>query len=122
MSMRVEKVFTSTNSLQSKKSFNKAEFFFINFVSSFITDKRVENWFLMQGYTPTLIITAIYVLFVTKIGPKFMENREPYKLKWPIVIYNFICIAINFHICTEVWFSYNYVIVSMVEIFFRFFS
>ena len=65
-------------------------------------DKRVANWFLMESYTPTLIITAVYVLFVTWIGPKFMENREPYKLKWPIVIYNFVCIAINFHICKEV--------------------
>jgi len=56
----------------------------------------------MESYPPTLIITAVYVLFVTWIGPKFMENREPYKLKWPIVIYNFVCIAINFHICKEV--------------------
>lgn len=68
----------------------------------YFSDKRVENWFLMQGYTPTLLITVVYVLFVTKIGPKFMENREPYRLKWPIVIYNFICIAINFHICSQV--------------------
>nr|WDP79934.1 elongase of very long chain fatty acids 4a [Ruditapes philippinarum] len=70
-----------------------------------VSDKRVEDWFLMQGYAPTLIITAIYVIFVTKIGPKFMENREPYRLKWPIVIYNFICIAINFHICSQLLYN-----------------
>ncbi|XP_045176651.2 elongation of very long chain fatty acids protein 4-like isoform X1 [Mercenaria mercenaria] len=78
-----------------------------------VSDKRVENWLLMQGYAPTLIITAIYVIFVTWIGPKFMENREPFRLKWPIVIYNFICIAINFHICSELLYNttmvgYNY--------------
>lgn len=79
-----------------------------------VSDKRVENWFLMQAYTPTLVITAAYVLFVTWLGPKFMENRKPYQLKWPIVIYNFICIAINFHICssllyntTKVGYSYS---------------
>ncbi|XP_060582398.1 elongation of very long chain fatty acids protein 4-like isoform X2 [Ruditapes philippinarum] len=70
-----------------------------------VSDKRVEDWFLMQGYAPTLIITAIYVIFVTKIGPKFMENREPYRLKWPIVIYNFVCIAINFHICSQLLYN-----------------
>ena len=68
----------------------------------FSTDKRVENWFLMQAYTPTLVITAVYVLFVTWIGPQFMEKREPFKLKWPIVIYNAICVAINYHICSSV--------------------
>nr|QCF41172.1 Elovl4_b [Sinonovacula constricta] len=78
-----------------------------------VSDKRVENWFLMQGYTPTLVITAFYVLLVTVIGPKFMANREPYKLKWPIVIYNFVCIAINFHIFSELLYNstmvgYNY--------------
>lgn len=65
-------------------------------------DKRVENWLLMQAYTPTLVITAIYTIFVTWIGPKFMEKREPFRLKWPIVIYNFLCIAVNFHIFKEV--------------------
>lgn len=81
-----------------------------------ISDKRVEDWFLMQGYTPTLVITAVYVLFVTWIGPKFMENREPFKLKWPIVIYNFMCIAVNFHIFKEVgWgiFCFRYFVLSI---------
>ncbi|XP_052800747.1 elongation of very long chain fatty acids protein 4-like isoform X2 [Mya arenaria] len=78
-----------------------------------VSDKRVADWFLMQGYTPTLVITAIYVIFVTKIGPAFMKDREPFKLKWPIVIYNFICIAINAHICTSLLYNttmvgYNY--------------
>ena len=73
----------------------------------FLSDKRVENWFLMQGYAPTLIITAVYVIFVTKIGPAFMANREPFQLKWPIVIYNFVCIAINFHIFSEVSFQFT---------------
>ncbi|KAH3882565.1 elongation of very long chain fatty acids protein 4-like isoform X1 [Dreissena polymorpha] len=70
-----------------------------------VSDKRVENWFLMQGYAPTLIITAVYVIFVTKIGPAFMANREPFQLKWPIVIYNFVCIAINFHIFSELLYN-----------------
>lgn len=70
-----------------------------------VADKRVDGWLLMDGYTPTLVITAIYVIFVTWIGPAFMKNREPFKLKWPIVIYNFICIAVNFHICSQLFYN-----------------
>lgn len=67
-------------------------------------DERVKDWPLMWGYTPTLAITAIYLLSVWLL-PKFMESREPIKLKYTLVVYNFICVLINLHICTEVFIS-----------------
>jgi len=66
-----------------------------------VSDERVSDWFLMQGYAPTLAIVAVYLLTVWLL-PKWMEHREPMKLKVPIIIYNFVCVAINFHICKEV--------------------
>jgi elongation of very long chain fatty acids protein 4 len=65
-----------------------------------VADDRVANWPLMSGYTPTLVITAVYLLAVY-IGPKIMENRPPVKLKYSLVIYNFLCVLMNLHICTE---------------------
>ncbi|XP_013097807.2 elongation of very long chain fatty acids protein F [Stomoxys calcitrans] len=40
--------------------------------------------------SPVFIISliSVYLLFVYKIGPAFMKNREPYKLKTFILIYN----------------------------------
>ncbi|XP_012942546.2 elongation of very long chain fatty acids protein 4 isoform X2 [Aplysia californica] len=58
----------------------------------------------MQGYAPTLIITALYLLFVWVV-PKIMESREAIKLKYTLVIYNFVCVLINLHICTELFIS-----------------
>ncbi|GFO01290.1 elongation of very long chain fatty acids protein [Plakobranchus ocellatus] len=65
-----------------------------------VADERVADWPLMWGYTPTLAITALYLLAVY-VGPRIMANREPIKLKYTLVVYNFICVLINFNICYE---------------------
>ena len=59
------------------------------------------DWLLMQGYTPTLVLTALYLLAVY-IGPKIMKDREPYKMKTALIVYNFALVALNFHISSEV--------------------
>lgn len=64
-------------------------------------DDRVADWPLMWGYTPTMVITATYLLAVY-VGPKIMENRKPFDLRVAIIIYNFLCVIMNFHICSEV--------------------
>ncbi|XP_046552398.1 elongation of very long chain fatty acids protein 4-like isoform X2 [Haliotis rubra] len=69
------------------------------------TDDRVKDWFLMQSYTPTLAITALY-LFAVWVGPKIMKDREPFKFKWTLFFYNFGLIVMNFHICSQLlWYS-----------------
>ncbi|CAG5133335.1 unnamed protein product [Candidula unifasciata] len=67
-----------------------------------VADKRVADWPLMWGYTPTLLITALYLLAVY-IGPKVMEKRPPINLNYTLVIYNFLCVLMNLHICTELF-------------------
>ncbi|KAK0068481.1 elongation of very long chain fatty acids protein 4-like isoform X1 [Biomphalaria pfeifferi] len=69
-----------------------------------VADERVSDWPLMWGYSPTLAITALYLLAVSTL-PKFMENRPAFNLKYTLVIYNFICVLINFHICSELLIS-----------------
>ncbi|XP_059156417.1 elongation of very long chain fatty acids protein 4-like isoform X2 [Physella acuta] len=65
-----------------------------------VADERVSDWPLMWGYTPTLAITAAYLLAVWVL-PKMMEKRPALQLKVPLIIYNFVCVIINFHICSE---------------------
>lgn len=45
-------------------------------------------------------IVAVYVLFVKKIGPEWMKDREPFHLEKIIKIYNVLNIIINLVIFT----------------------
>ncbi|KAL5007553.1 hypothetical protein ScPMuIL_016359 [Solemya velum] len=69
-----------------------------------VSDDRVKDWFLMQAYTPTIVLTVVYLIAVW-LGPKLMENREPFQLKTPLFIYNIVLVIINFHICSELFLS-----------------
>jgi len=53
-------------------------------------DVRVDDWPMMSSIYPTLIICFLYVLFAEYLGPKFMENREPYNIKAAVMAYNII--------------------------------
>lgn len=44
---------------------------------------------------PIVSILAVYLLFVVKIGPAFMKNRQPYQLKSLIASYNIFHIICN---------------------------
>ncbi|XKL64405.1 hypothetical protein PGB90_004491 [Kerria lacca] len=44
--------------------------------------------FLMRSPWPILAITAVYVIFVTKIGSKLMKNRKPLNIKNLMLVYN----------------------------------
>ncbi|XP_044726841.1 elongation of very long chain fatty acids protein 4-like [Chrysoperla carnea] len=51
-------------------------------------DPQIDQWPLMSSPIPVLSILGIYLLFVFKIGPKFMNKREPYNLRQFIILYN----------------------------------
>ncbi|KAK6186354.1 hypothetical protein SNE40_008405 [Patella caerulea] len=65
-----------------------------------ISDHRVEDWLLMGSYTPTLALTALYLVFVFVV-PKLMAKREAMDCKRALMVYNFSLIILNLHICTE---------------------
>ena len=58
-------------------------------------DPRTRDWFLVGSSAPILIILTLYLLFVLKWGPKFMEKRKPYSLKTFIQLYNIFQIIAN---------------------------
>ncbi|XP_053602846.1 very long chain fatty acid elongase 4-like isoform X2 [Plodia interpunctella] len=49
----------------------------------------------MKALEPVLMILAVYLLFVLKIGPAFMRKREAYKLTNTLLVYNIIQVAIS---------------------------
>lgn len=65
-------------------------------------DKRVANWTLMGAYSPTLALTACYLIAIWLL-PKFMQNREPFRCQRALFIYNIGLVALNFHILKELF-------------------
>ncbi|XP_055380600.1 elongation of very long chain fatty acids protein 7-like [Condylostylus longicornis] len=58
-------------------------------------DPRIDSLPLVSSPIPATITIVIYLLFVNKWGPKFMENRKPYKLKSILRIYNVLQVVFN---------------------------
>lgn len=50
-----------------------------------------------------ITIIALYLLFVLKWGPKWMENRQPYKLHFIIKCYNLLQVVICLYISIEAY-------------------
>lgn len=75
-----------------------------------IADPRVKHWFLMRSPEPGLIIIAVYLLFVKKIGPKWMENREPYDMKNVIIVYNIIQVIA----CSYIFYYVSFTNLNMI--------
>ncbi|XP_045534400.1 elongation of very long chain fatty acids protein [Papilio machaon] len=44
----------------------------------------------MKSPLPLILLTASYLIFVLKLGPKYMETRKPFKLTTFITVYNIL--------------------------------
>ncbi|XP_056889567.1 elongation of very long chain fatty acids protein 7a isoform X2 [Takifugu flavidus] len=64
-------------------------------------DSRTESWFLMSSPLPQTIVIAIYIYFVTSLGPRIMENRKPLDLKGVLIFYNFSVVALSVYMIYE---------------------
>ena len=64
-------------------------------------DPRVADWLLMDSYTPTLLLTAGYLLVVA-LGPRLMTQRPALHAPRLLFVYNMFLVAVNFHIFYEV--------------------
>ncbi len=56
----------------------------------------------MSSPFPQTIIIAAYIYFVTTLGPRLMENRKPFDLKRPMIIYNLSIVAFSIYMIYEV--------------------
>ncbi|XP_047527055.1 elongation of very long chain fatty acids protein-like [Vanessa atalanta] len=53
---------------------------------------------LMSTPGPVMVILAVYLLYVLKIGPALMVKREPYKLTTVLLLYNAIQVAYSIYL------------------------
>ena len=70
------------------------------------SDPRTREWFFVYD-TPYHIwaVTAVYLLFVTWLGPLHMKNREPLNLRWIMIIYNASLVVLSSYMVYEIWYS-----------------
>ncbi|KPI98123.1 Elongation of very long chain fatty acids protein 7 [Papilio xuthus] len=64
----------------------------------------VDQWFLMKTPLPMIFLTASYLSFVLKLGPKYMESRKPFKLTTVITVYNILQVAYS---CALLYIGHN---------------
>ncbi|KAI8128138.1 Elongation of very long chain fatty acids protein 4 [Lucilia cuprina] len=67
----------------------------------FENDKRLSSYPFLGKPWPMLAVVSIYLLAVLKWGPKFMANRNPYKVDGIMKLYNVVQIALNGYIFYE---------------------
>lgn len=72
------------------------------------SDPRVADWFLIPSPFPTFLTAFAYIIFSWKLGPYLMKDKEPFQLKYPLIIYNMLMMYLNFHIFKEL-------LIGMVE-------
>ncbi len=65
-----------------------------------LNDKRVERWPLMASPWPTVAITAAYVA-AAYLLPKALRGMPALPVKYPLLAYNLLVMAINAHIAYE---------------------
>ncbi|KAK4875916.1 hypothetical protein RN001_012338 [Aquatica leii] len=68
-------------------------------------DPRTSDWFLMSSPFYTLGICLSYVYIVKVLGPKFMENRKPFQLKYVLIAYNLFQVIFSAWIFYEIGMS-----------------
>lgn len=56
----------------------------------------------MWSPVPMTIILLCYLFFVLYLGPRIMAKRTPFQLKEPMIVYNFMLVALSVLIVFEV--------------------
>lgn len=72
-----------------------------HYLNTEIADTRTNHWFLISSPVSIILLSLAYLYFVLKCGPRYMKDRNPYKLHQFIRLYNV------FQIVTNVWFVYE---------------
>ncbi|XP_050542565.1 elongation of very long chain fatty acids protein-like [Daktulosphaira vitifoliae] len=52
------------------------------------SDYRTRDWPMMSTTAYPTLISLVYVFFIKVIGPKYMTNKKPYKLRKILMVYN----------------------------------
>ena len=57
---------------------------------------------MMSSIIPSIILTALYLLIILRLGPNWMKNRQPFQLKPFLAVYNLLQVAACIYFITNV--------------------
>lgn len=66
----------------------------------FFSDRRVADWFLVRSPLPVIGIFISY-MFLVNYGPRIMEKRPAFKLKYLMLIYNTFQVGLSAYMFYE---------------------
>lgn len=78
-------------------------------------DDEVDSWMFMSSPWPIFTILSLYLLFVLKLGPNFMESRKPFSLKTPILLYNVFQTLYNAWLVSMVSYLFLFIILNTYD-------
>ncbi|XP_076686855.1 very long chain fatty acid elongase AAEL008004 [Andrena cerasifolii] len=64
-------------------------------------DPRTNDWFLVSGPGPLLMIVVSYVYFSISAGPRYMRDKKPYDLRNVMIVYNFSQVLASMYLVYE---------------------
>lgn len=73
-----------------------------NYLFVELADARTNDWPLLRNPLPLILIVCGYWYFSTKLGPKIMENRKPFKLREVLLVYNLLQVLFSAFLIYEV--------------------
>ena len=65
------------------------------------SDPRVADWLLMKTTFPVITAFCLYMTLVF-LGPRLMQNRPAFSLKYPIILYNCVLVYWSVYMFYEV--------------------
>lgn len=75
-------------------------------------DSRTKDWPMMSSPFPTLAACLTYVYLVKVLGPRLMENRKPFHLKYTLIVYNLAQVIFSawlfYEIASSGWLTGHY--------------
>ncbi|MED6258744.1 hypothetical protein ATANTOWER_011786, partial [Ataeniobius toweri] len=92
--------FTTANMLQQLQEMGSHALDIYNYLVAGI-DPRIKEYPLMRSPVPMTAILLVYLFFIMYLGPRIMANRKPFQLKEPMIVYNFLLVALSIYIVYE---------------------
>lgn len=65
-------------------------------------DRRVDGWFLMDSFWPTVALCTAYVYIVKIGGPNYMKDRKPFNITKFLIAYNAFQVILSTYIFVQV--------------------
>ena len=67
-----------------------------------VADPRTNDWILVGGPLPLLMILIMYNYFCRSAGPRWMKDRKPFDLKYVLIVYNAVQVVFSAWLVNEV--------------------